>query len=162
MSELLEEAAPTSEAGFKDRKAGLVFFGMLQITVGGIVGLLALFQTLMITGAGSIMEEAGAPSVTGLVWFAMGFLLPAAAAFIALGVGSIMARRWARALSLVVGWIWLVYGIVGLAGLFLSLPTVTEAMREASAGTALSQGRAATLGTAVMVGMEWTRSTQYS
>jgi hypothetical protein len=39
--------------------------------------------------------------------------------FIWVGIGSIRARRWARALSLVFSWLWLIGGIIGTIVLFL-------------------------------------------
>jgi hypothetical protein len=56
------------------------------------------------------------------------FYLGIAVVFGWLGVGSILARRWARTLSLALGWIWLLSGLVG--GLFslVLLPRIFAAM----------------------------------
>jgi hypothetical protein len=42
--------------------------------------------------------------------------------FIWMGIGSIRARRWARALSLVVSWIWLVCGMVSFIAMLMLMP----------------------------------------
>jgi hypothetical protein len=47
-----------------------------------------------------------------------------AAAFIWLGVGSTQCRRWARALVLILAWIWLLSGIVGIVAAAIILPQV--------------------------------------
>jgi len=46
----------------------------------------------------------------------------AAAVLISLGYGSYLARRWARALILVLSWIWLVSGIGGIVFWALFMP----------------------------------------
>ncbi|HUT90073.1 MAG TPA: hypothetical protein VMY37_11290 [Thermoguttaceae bacterium] len=95
---------------FKDRRAGLVLFGVLQILIGA-------FCALMIP----LMAASGALSQAGGVAMDARTMIPAilqyalmAVAGIWLGIGSIRARRWARALTLVLAWIWLVCGVLGL------------------------------------------------
>jgi hypothetical protein len=149
----LEQEGHGGEAGYKDRKPGLVFFGLVQIAIGGITGLMALFQALMSTLPNPALEEAGAATPGGLVLFTAGFLAPVAVAFIWLGVGSIMARRWARDLSLVGGWLWMVFGIVGLFGLVMAFPSFPEAMEATAQEPSLTEEQAAMVGTVIMVGM---------
>ena len=88
----------------------------------------------------------GVEGTTGSVLFTVAFFTPLAVMFVWLGVGSIMARRWAQALSLVVGWLWLVLGLASLLGVILFLPAFSEVMREASADSAVSEGQAAMIG----------------
>jgi hypothetical protein len=51
--------------------------------------------------------------------------------FITMGIGSIKARRWARALLVVSSWLWLIGGVTGLIGMLLFLPGIYEQMGEA-------------------------------
>ena len=95
---------------FKDRRAGLILFGILQILLGA-------FCAMMIP----LMAASGALSQAGGVAMDARTMIPAilqyalmAVAGIWLGIGSIRARRWARALTLVLAWIWLVCGVLGL------------------------------------------------
>ena len=44
------------------------------------------------------------------------------------GIGSIRARRWARALVLVSSWVWLIGGIVGLVSVLLLMPDMYDQM----------------------------------
>ncbi len=95
---------------FKDRKGGLVFFGILQILLGVfsvlILGLSIL--GLVITR----ISETAAGQAMDLKMMVPSFLLYAVGAivFIWLGIGSITAKRWARALTLILSMVWLAVG----------------------------------------------------
>ncbi len=100
--------------GFKDSKTGLVVFGIIQIIFGGFC---ALAIPLMILGmfASTLSDKSSAPPMSvriiipGILFYAL-----LAVWFIWMGIGSIKARRWARALILVSSWLWLICGIGGL------------------------------------------------
>jgi hypothetical protein len=47
-----------------------------------------------------------------------------------MGIGSIQARRWARALVLISSWLWLISGIIGLIFMLLLMPGMYEKMGE--------------------------------
>jgi len=47
-----------------------------------------------------------------------------------MGIGSIKARRWARALVLVTSWLWLISGTVGLIFVLLLMPDMYDKMGE--------------------------------
>jgi hypothetical protein len=111
----VEPAAPT----YKDRSTGLVVFGILTILLGGLCALLLplmLFGQVMAarTNPGSANLAAMVPGMA-----VYGFL---AVALVWLGIGSIRARRWARALLLIFSWSWLVMGIFMLIGVGLIMP----------------------------------------
>jgi hypothetical protein len=100
---------PASSPDYKDRSTGLMIFGVLTILLGCLAG---LFVPLMLFGQ---MMAAKAPHAAQVNHAAM---LPAIVVYIGLavtliwlGIGSIMARRWARALLLIFSWSWLVMGI---------------------------------------------------
>lgn len=89
-----------------DRHAGLVGFGVLQIAAGA-----ACAALLLGTVAGA---EAAARQGTTLPVASTIFLFGIAASyFVTVGVGSIRARRWARALSVSVSALWLAGGALG-------------------------------------------------
>ncbi len=97
---------------FKDRKGGLVFFGILQILLGVfsilILGLsiLGLVMTRISgTAAGQAMNLK--MMIPSFVMYAGG-----AVVFIWLGIGSITAKRWARALTLVLSIVWFAVGVL--------------------------------------------------
>jgi len=115
-------AAAMPPAGFKDRRTGLMVFGILVIVLGC---LLALMTPLMLLG------QLMAGRVPGVEPTPLRFLLPAvfmylvlAVTFIWLGIGSAMCRRWARALLLILSWLWLVGGIAGVVAVAIILPQV--------------------------------------
>ncbi len=115
---------------FKDRKAGLVVFGILSIIFGGFC---ALMVPLMIFGmiASVALHNSGAASMS-LNMMIPAFLLYTIIAvwFIWMGIGSIKARRWARALVLVSSWLWLISGISGLIFILLLMPDMYGKMGE--------------------------------
>ena len=101
------EAAPSPD--YKDRSTGLVIFGILTLLLGCLAG---LFVPLMLFGQMMAAKAPDAPPMnhaTMLPGMAVYGLL--AVALIWLGIGSIKARRWARALLLIFSWSWLIMGI---------------------------------------------------
>lgn len=97
---------------FKDRKSGLVFFGILQILLGVfsvlILGLsiLGLVMTrLSGSAAGQAMNLK--MMVPSFLMYAVGAIM-----FIWLGIGSITAKRWARSMTLILSIVWLAVGVL--------------------------------------------------
>ena len=123
------EATPERPA-FKDRKAGLVVFGILQIIFGGFC---ALMVPLMIFGmiVSTVLDKStAAPMRPTMMITALLLYILLAAWFICMGIGSVKARRWARALVLVSSWLWLISGISGLIFMLLLMPDMYEKMGE--------------------------------
>jgi hypothetical protein len=115
--------ATANEAGFKDRRAGLIAFGILQIILGVICALIVPFMVLGMMMSAPVSPNASVPQpdtrmmIPGLV-----FYLLLAAWFIWMGIGSVMARRWARALVLVASWMWLIAGVMATASMVFIMP----------------------------------------
>ena len=127
---MIEQEEAVQSLDFKDRKTGLVVFGILQIILGVLC---ALLVPLMILGM-IISTAAGEDAAEG---FNLRMMIPAilfyvllAVWFIWVGIGSVKARRWARALILVSSWIWLVCGACGLVFVLLFLPNMFDQMPE--------------------------------
>ncbi|MBI5686322.1 MAG: hypothetical protein HZC54_14710 [Verrucomicrobia bacterium] len=120
------EPLPPSPSVFSDRRAGLIVFGVLEILIGCFC---ALLIPLMVVGIAVGAKATGTPPdnnaiVPGVVVYGL-----AAIAFVWLGVGSIMCRRWARALLLVFSWSWLLVGVM-VAGFSVALmPRVFETVQ---------------------------------
>jgi hypothetical protein len=106
---------------FKDRRTGLIVFGIVEMILGALV---ALLIPLMILGQ-VMAAQTGQPGVSprqmipGVVVY--GIL---AAMLITLGIGSCKTRRWARALSLVLAWSWFSVGVITLAVMAFILPSI--------------------------------------
>ena len=94
-----------SPAKFKNRKISLTVFGVLTLIGGLLLGLLTI-------QSGSVL--AGVILTVVLIW---------------LGIGSIMTRRWARALLLITAWIMLTYGIFLVPfGVSVLIPLIVRLM----------------------------------
>jgi hypothetical protein len=102
------EAISATVPDYKDRSTGLIVFGILTLLLGCLAGLFMLLMLVQLTKT----KPAGVPAVnpSGIL-MALGIYGGLAATLIWLGIGSIMARRWARALLLIFSWSWLVMGV---------------------------------------------------
>jgi hypothetical protein len=101
------EAAPAP--AYKDRSTGLMVFGILTLLLGCLAGLfvpLMLFAQIMAAKAPHAEQVNHATMLP-----AMAIYGGLAVMLIWLGIGSIKARRWARALLLIFSWSWLIMGI---------------------------------------------------
>ncbi len=112
----------------KDRSAGLIALGIVQLVLGGICALMVPFM-LLGTIAAAVLED-GASGSTSPAMMVPGLLCYGATAvcFIWLGIGSIKARRWARALLLVGSWFWLISGSFGLIAMAFLFPDMCSQM----------------------------------
>lgn len=107
---------------YKDRKSGLVAFGIMTLLLGGIC---ALFIPLIAFSASMVPKNAGGQEMRTLLP-AVGFYGLLAVTFIWLGIGSIKARRWARALLLILSWGWLLVGLLTMVFMVAWMPKMIE------------------------------------
>jgi MFS family permease len=114
----------TAIAGeYRDRKAGLLVFGILEIVLGA---LFLLMVPLMILSLVVASRHAGPSVAPQAMVAAMGPYALAATVLIWLGIGSILGRRWARALWVCLSGIGLGVGVIAcpfVFYLFSDLPT---------------------------------------
>jgi len=118
------------ETGFKDRSVGLIVFGILEIMMGLVCALMVPLTLASLLVPSSMAGGTPAPDVRMMVPALMMYVV-LAVAFIWLGVGSILARRWARALLLVTSSIWLAIGVMALLFFVLSFGDIFSAMSAA-------------------------------
>jgi hypothetical protein len=116
---------PYSSPAFKDRKTGLVLFGILTILLGLLC---ALFVPLMFFGQ-AMSAKSGIAQNTQAIFPAVIMYGVLAVILVWLGVGSMMARRWARALLLIFSWSWLVIGVVSMVVMAFIMPQVMQAVQ---------------------------------
>jgi len=118
--------APYAPPAYKNRRTGLIVFGIALIALGGLcllfVPLAALGQLVAAKTTGDANLRMVLPSL--LIYGALGIL------FVALGIGSIKGRRWARAVTLVLSWAWLVTGVVSILMFIWIGPTFFDAVSE--------------------------------
>jgi hypothetical protein len=111
---------------YKDRSTGLMLFGVIQIILGLLAALfvpfvaLAAFTSRLTTGAGKM--HPGQFIGTAGIYGAM------AVVFLCLGIGSVQTKRWARALTLVTSWYWLIAGALMTVLLTAVLPVMVQSM----------------------------------
>lgn len=103
----------------KDRSTGLLIFGVLTIALGCLAGLMALF---MLAGQAMAAKTTQAPTSFAAILPAIAVYGVLAAALICLGIGSIQARRWARALLLIFSWSWVFIGVMTTVMLGFIMP----------------------------------------
>jgi len=121
-----QETMQTSQ--FKDMRTGLIAFGVIQIIFGGFCALsipLMIFGMLASTALG---KSSAAPISVRMMVPSVLFYVVLAVWFIWMGIGSIKAKRWARALILVSSSLWLICGIGGLIFMLLFLPGMYDQM----------------------------------
>jgi len=126
----LAAAPPVADVpAFRDRRTGLIIFGVGQI----ILGLLAALMVPLVALAAFMSRLAPGGSmrpgqfVSGVATYAF-----TAVVFLALGIGSVQMKRWARALTLVTAWYWLILGTLGTVVLTAVLPvTMRTALAQA-------------------------------
>lgn len=151
-SELLPEPAPTGASALKvedaprppaspapiafeypDRSSGLVIFGVIQIVLGLLAALLVplaalgAFLTRFATGA----SMRPAQYISGMASYAI-----VAAVLLTLGIGSAQKKRWARALTLVISWYWLITGVLITVLMTAVLPVAMRTVLHAQRNTA--------------------------
>ena len=131
----MNESSSRLPLPFKDRTTGLRVFGILTILLGCLCGLMVLLMILGQVLTAKTSETA--VNYRSIIQAAAVYVF-LAVALVWLGIGSIMARRWARALLLIFSWTWLTMGIVSLIFMGIFLPTLLENMQ-----ADLPQGQAA-------------------
>jgi hypothetical protein len=106
---------------YRDRGTGMVIFGVVQI----ILGLLAALM-IPLVALGAFVSRLGPAGAMRPGQFLSGVATYAfiAAALLALGIGSVQMKRWARALTLVTSWYWLVMGALVTVLLTAVLPVM--------------------------------------
>lgn len=118
-----------------DRKTTLVLVGILDILIGLFMLLLGIAVLLAPLLAKN--QSASAPAHSGAIFI---FYLALAALAAWLGIGLILARRWARALGLIGGWLGLVIGVVAFAVVAYLLPAMLENMQKTQPNAAGAMG----------------------
>jgi hypothetical protein len=102
----------------KDRRVGLLVFGILEILLGLMcvlmAGVMVLGQVMLSRTPGTFDSRMILPAV--FVYLGL------AAVFVSLGIGSIRCRRWARALLLILAWPWLCVGVISVPVMGFVMP----------------------------------------
>ncbi|HEX4782803.1 MAG TPA: hypothetical protein VH350_00585 [Candidatus Sulfotelmatobacter sp.] len=131
------QAPPPDAPAYRDRGTGLAVFGVAQIILGLLAALMIPFIALgafmsRLAPGGSIRPG---QFISGVATYAF-----IATVLIALGIGSLQMKRWARPITLVLSWYWLVMGALFTILLTAMLPAtvrsaLVQAQRNSHAGS---------------------------
>ncbi len=116
-----ESPAPPVMPDFKDRRTGLITFGILEILLGVLC---VLLSGLMVLSQVMLSRTTATPLNWQMILPAIFMYLGIAVVFVWLGIGSIQCRGWARALMLIIAWIWLCVGIVMVPVMAVMMPRI--------------------------------------
>jgi len=105
---------------WRDRTSALVAYGWVLV----VSGALCIIGTVLLAFLVALSPALTTPSARGGLLFDGIFYVLVGAFLIALGVGSIRARRWARALTVVLAWCWLAMGAVMILVTGIVLPGI--------------------------------------
>ena len=110
---------PQQVPAYTDRGTGLMVFGVFQI----ILGLLAALMVPLVA-LSAFMSRLSPSGTMRASQFLSGVATYTfiAAVLLALGIGSVQMKRWARALTLVTSWYWLIMGALVTVLLTAVLP----------------------------------------
>jgi hypothetical protein len=121
---------PTPTAVYPDRSERLMVAGILQVLLGCLCGLMALFM-LAIPFLGLLTK---APQPQGMntqtMIQGMVFYVFMAVVLIWLGIGLALARRWAWTLTVVLSWVWLTLGVFGVVLVILMGPMMSASIAQ--------------------------------
>jgi hypothetical protein len=149
-SAALPGGATLLQVPHEDRSEGLTIFGILTILLGCLCG---LFVPLMLFGQAMSARAGTAPMPLSSLLPGLLMYGSLAVALVWLGIGSIMARRWARALLLIFSWSWLIFGLFMVVVMTLVVPRVlANASANGQAGQpGMPSGAGAVIGIGVSV-----------
>jgi hypothetical protein len=144
---------PTLE---RNRRGGLIAFGVVSILIGALAAFFAAFTSFVLT---MVMTQVGQTP-----WWPM-FVAPlvnaaAATLFIWVGIASIRCKRWVRPVVISLGWATLIGGVMGLAGwLLLAKEQIRSPPREFKYLTAFMASLISIFGIVIPAAFVWFYST---
>jgi len=131
-----QESAPLERA-LEVSRGWLVCFGVLELLIGGLLGLLSIgTMFLVLFGEGILRASMPVGGARALI-FPILLYGAAALVFLFAGAGTLGRRRWARTMMLVLSWFWLACGILGGAAVLLVVPFI---LGQAGGSQAVSPG----------------------
>ena len=127
-ADMTDENGVVVGAEYKNRKVGLIIYGVVQILMGGICALAVPMMVFGMIATAAMGDEMGQQVSARMMIPGLLVYVFAAIWFVWLGIGSLMAKRWARALILVASWVMLLGGIMGMVFWVLVSPQMYEQM----------------------------------
>jgi hypothetical protein len=124
----------------KARHPWIILCGVVELLMGAFCALLSALMMFAVLFADRLPTSGKAPPsrpamVAALLMFGLGALF-----FVTVGIGTMLRRRWARLVMLVVSPLWLALGVLVSIVFVMIMPMVLEAVRkqqEAASGRAM-------------------------
>ena len=129
---VVSPSSPNVSLPYADRSTGLVIFGVVQIILGLLAALMVPFVAL---GAFLSRLAPGASMRPGQLISGIATYAFFAVVLLSLGIGSVQYRRWARALTVVISWYWLITGVLITVLLTAVLPVTVRGALQAQQRT---------------------------
>jgi hypothetical protein len=142
----MSTAQPPIAPDYADRSTRLMVAGMLAC----VCGLFAVMMAALIVLRSTLGPPRGHATNLPLDIKSTVFCLLAAVAFVWLGIGLAKARRWAWTLTVILSWMWLIFGALGFATvMFFMSQMKDEAIVQHGDAKVASSGAM----TAIMIGV---------
>jgi hypothetical protein len=116
------EVERSLSAPYKNRRPWLIGFGAAEIAIAGLLFVVSAAQLRPGIFPWHLLVPAPSDKI-----FAFGFYAGLGAWFLAIAVGSMQCRNWARIAMLVVSGVWLSVGAVSTLYISLLVPTIMRA-----------------------------------
>lgn len=120
--------AAMSAPVMKDRRTGLVVFGILELLLAGLCLMEVGFMGLVLVFRDALPQASRSQFTAGMILPTMLFYLALGISFVLLGVGSIRCRRWARSLVHILSAGWLAIGVPVTLFLAFTMPRIMAAV----------------------------------
>jgi hypothetical protein len=109
-------------SGYKDRRGWLVAFGIFEFLIAAFFLLMAVMMAVIVP---RVPMPSGQPAFPPAFFLVIaGFYLAVAALFVAVGIGSILARNWARIVMIAISSLWLAFGVLGTISSAVLMPMI--------------------------------------
>jgi len=108
------EVETVGASDYKDRRTGLIAFGIIEIILGVLFAIIFISTTLITLFMPFSQQNSSTAMNSNVMIAGTLFYVALSVAFIWLGIGSIKAKRWARTLWLIGSWVGLIGGIMGM------------------------------------------------
>lgn len=109
-------------------KVGAILIGLVEMGISLICALMGVFMLVI------PLPNTAAPAGGHQMLIAGSFYLLCGAFFLTFAVGTIIGKRWARTLMLIISWFWLASGVLGLGNMIYMWPNFEKTL-EATPGT---------------------------
>ncbi len=110
------------ETELKPSKVGAVLIGLVEICIFLFCGLMGVLILVLPKITPTLPEQGNSLAAAGAIY------LGAGAFFLVFAIGTMMGKRWARTLMLILSWFWLASGILGMGYMVYLFPAFDKSL----------------------------------